>query len=173
MTKLIRTSSQLPLFCLLTCLAGFTQANGQGFQDYPASVERGRYLVRISGCNDCHTPGYAQREGDVPEQQWLTGDRLGWHGPWGTTYAANLRLLAARMSEPAWLSITHNLHSRPPMPSAALRQMKPDDLASIYRFIRALGPAGEPEPDYLPPDRQPSAPFVQFPQPSQGPMQRP
>ena len=24
------------------------------------SVERGRYLVRIAGCNDCHTAGYAQ-----------------------------------------------------------------------------------------------------------------
>ena len=24
-------------------------------------IKRGRYLVETSGCNDCHTPGYAQR----------------------------------------------------------------------------------------------------------------
>jgi mono/diheme cytochrome c family protein len=31
-----------------------------------ADIERGRYLVRISGCNDCHTPGYLQHNGEVP-----------------------------------------------------------------------------------------------------------
>ena len=43
-------------------------------------VERGRYLVRITGCNDCHTAGYAPSGGKVPEAQWLTGDALGWRG---------------------------------------------------------------------------------------------
>src|SRR5688572_2915819 len=57
-------------------------------------AERGRYLVRIAGCNDCHTEGYAFANGDIDESNWLTGDALGWRGPWGTTYAANLRLTA-------------------------------------------------------------------------------
>ena len=26
-----------------------------------AQLERGRYLVEIGGCNDCHTPGYMQK----------------------------------------------------------------------------------------------------------------
>ncbi len=56
--------------------------------------ERGRYLVRIAGCNDCHTPGYAESGGLLPEARWLVGDKLGWHGPWGTTYPTNLRLFA-------------------------------------------------------------------------------
>ena len=50
------------------------------------SLDRGRYLVKIAGCNDCHTRGYAETAGKVPEKQWLTGDQLGWRGPWGTTY---------------------------------------------------------------------------------------
>ena len=54
-------------------------------------IERGRYLVKISGCNDCHTAGYAMTGGNIPESQWLMGDKLGWRGPWGTTYPANLR----------------------------------------------------------------------------------
>lgn len=40
-------------------------------------IERGRYLVEIAGCNDCHTLGYAQSGGQVPESTWLTGDSLG------------------------------------------------------------------------------------------------
>ena len=63
------------------------------------SIERGRYLIETSGCNDCHTAGYAQAEGKVPEAQWLTGDRLGWRGPWGTTYGTNLRLFVSGLTE--------------------------------------------------------------------------
>lgn len=48
----------------------------------PDAVERGRYLVKIAGCNDCHTAGYAISAGKVDEKQWLTGDALGWRGPW-------------------------------------------------------------------------------------------
>ena len=62
--------------------------------DDPAAIERGRYLVKIGGCNDCHTPGYAQSGGKVPEAQWLSGVPLGFNGPWGTSYASNLRLSA-------------------------------------------------------------------------------
>ncbi len=49
-------------------------------------IERGRYLVKTTGCNDCHTPRYAQRGDNVAEKDWLIGDTMGWHGPWGTTY---------------------------------------------------------------------------------------
>ena len=27
-----------------------------------ATIERGRYVVEIGGCNDCHTAGYAKPE---------------------------------------------------------------------------------------------------------------
>ena len=62
-------------------------------------IERGRYLSKIAGCNDCHTPGYTVSGGKVPENLWLTGDALGWRGPWGTTYASNLRDKVPKMSE--------------------------------------------------------------------------
>src|SRR5258708_15062909 len=55
-------------------------------------IERGRYLVKISGCNDCHTAGYAAAGGEIPESQWLLGNTLGWRGPWGTKDPAHLRL---------------------------------------------------------------------------------
>ena len=34
--------------------------------------------------------------GKVEEKDWLTGDHLGWKGPWGTTYPANLRIALNR-----------------------------------------------------------------------------
>jgi mono/diheme cytochrome c family protein len=40
-------------------------------------VERGRYIVSIAGCNDCHTPDYGMKNGQVEEARWLTGDVLG------------------------------------------------------------------------------------------------
>ena len=131
----------------------------------PALVARGRYLVQTAGCNDCHTPGYAEAGGMVPEQAWLTGDRLGWRGPWGTTYASNLRLLMQALSEDEWMTLARNVQYRPPMPWFALRDMSDHDLRALYRFVRHMGPAGEPAPTYVPPDQEPQGPYVQFPAP--------
>lgn len=125
--------------------------------------DRGRYLVKITGCNDCHTPGYAETAGKVPEKDWLVGDKTGWRGPWGTTYSSNLRLYFQHLSEDQWVVIAHTVELRPPMPWFALRDMTEQDLRAIYRFIRSLGPAGEPAPDYLPPEKEPVGPYILFP----------
>jgi len=87
-------------------------------------VDRGRYLSMTSGCNDCHTPGYLLSEGKVAENLWLTGDRFGWRGPWGTTYAPNLRLLVKGMTEDQWVAFARTLKSRPPMPWFNLNKMQ-------------------------------------------------
>lgn len=131
----------------------------------PRSIERGRYVVQLGGCNDCHTPGFAQNAGNVPEQAWLVGDTLGWRGGWGTTYASNLRLRLADMSEAQWIDYARTLQARPPMPFWVLNAMSDADLRDVYRFVRALGPAGAKAPAYLPPGQTPAGPFVQFPVP--------
>src|SRR6266850_1701800 len=86
-------------------------------------VARGRYVVHIAGCNDCHTPGYGIGGGKTPEAQWLTGDVLGWRGPWGTTYPANLRLYFQTMTEDEWVKKAKSLSTRPPMPWFNVRAM--------------------------------------------------
>ena len=76
------------LGALLLTAAGFVTgqpAAGEPSLD-PGLVERGRYLARVAGCNDCHTPDYAGKDGRVPLDRWLSGDRFGWRGPWGTTW---------------------------------------------------------------------------------------
>lgn len=122
-------------------------------------MARGEYLVRIGGCNDCHTAGYAERQGELPTAQWLTGSPLGYHGPWGTTYASNLRLRMQEMSETQWLAYSGNLRTRPIMPDFTLRAMSEADRRAIYRFVHSLGPAGETAPAYLPPGQTPPAPY--------------
>lgn len=127
-------------------------------------IERGRYLVRITGCNDCHTPGYAASGGKVAEKDWLVGDQLGFSGPWGTTYPSNLRLLVSKMTQQQWLARAQ-AELRPPMPTPSLQHMRQDDLKAIYRYIVSLGPKGEPAPAYLPPGTKPTGPVVVFPSP--------
>ena len=79
------------------------------------AVQRGKYLVTVGGCNDCHTPwklGPTGPEPDMsrllsghPEQlamppapqlppgPWTTsvaGSMTAWSGPWGVSFTANL-----------------------------------------------------------------------------------
>ncbi len=76
-----------------------------------SKVERGRYLVAVTGCNDCHSakvhPGsmepdatrlLAGRPATTPAPEKpahmgeiaASGDLTAWYGPWGVSYAANL-----------------------------------------------------------------------------------
>lgn len=125
-------------------------------------VAHGEYIVRIAGCNDCHTPGYAESGGELPTDAWLTGSPLGYHGPWGTTYASNLRLTIAGLDEAEWLAYTANLHTRPIMPDFVLRQMREHDRRAIHRFVRSLGPTGTPARPALPPGEAPPPPYFQL-----------
>ncbi len=81
------------------------------------SIEHGRYLIVTGGCNDCHTPGYPESGGKTPQAEWLTGNAVGFQGPWGTTYPANLRLTVQKMSEAQWLARARQ-PMRPPMPGS-------------------------------------------------------
>jgi len=79
-------------------------------------IERGRYLVNLGGCNDCHSPKVFSAAGMAPDETRLLSGHpsdakvppvdtrayapgywylMGQHltvfvGPWGVTYAANL-----------------------------------------------------------------------------------
>jgi mono/diheme cytochrome c family protein len=126
-----------------------------------ATLERGKYLLTVSGCNDCHTPRYMEVDGKVPESEWLTGAPVGFQGPWGTTYPANLRLALDAMTEEAWLTRARSA-MKPPMPWFNLAAMNDDDLKAVYRYVRSLGPKGAPVPQYVPPGQQVNTPYFVF-----------
>ncbi len=127
-------------------------------------VSRGRYLVEIAGCNDCHTAGFAPSGGAVPVQEWLQGDVLGFRGPWGTTYPSNLRKFFGNLSEEQWVSHAKEMKTRPPMPWWAVNAMSRDDLVAVYRFVKTLGPSDTTVPATVPPGEPVSPPFIQWPE---------
>jgi hypothetical protein len=139
-----------------------SERKAQGPSKTMAQVTQGRYLVMMSGCNDCHTHGYMQSEAKVPESDWLTGDSVGWHGPWGTTYAINLRLFIHNLSEEAWVKFSRAIKSRPAMPWWVLHEMREQDLRAIYHFTKTLGLKGENAPAYLSPNQKPNPPYFEF-----------
>ena len=93
---------------ILLVAAGIAASNGNG------RIERGKYLVSIVGCNDCHTPlkmgpkgpepdmsrylsGHPEQMGALsavaPRGPWLwagAATNTAYSGPWGISYSANL-----------------------------------------------------------------------------------
>lgn len=126
-------------------------------------IERGRYLVMITGCHDCHTPNFLTNGGKTPEKEFLVGGTLGWRGTWGTTYPANLRLYFQEVNEEQWVGVAKEIQRRPPMPYFSLNAMAEADVRAIYKYIHSLGPVGVPAPKFVPADKEPPQPYVQFP----------
>lgn len=127
-----------------------------------AELDRGRYLVRVGGCNDCHTAGYAASAGNLPEEEWLLGDSTAYEGPWGTSFPTNLRLTMLRFNDQEWLTHARSFATRPPMPWFTMHQMNDQDLLAVLRFVQWLGPKGEPAPQPLPPGESWIGPVVRF-----------
>lgn len=125
-----------------------------------SDIDAGRYIAVIGGCNDCHTANWGETNGNVPEADWLTGVPLGWRGPWGTTYASNLRLLVHEISEDAWVAVLRARAERPPMPWANVNRMSEPDSRAVYRFIRSLGIRGDRMPVATEADVEPEFPYL-------------
>jgi len=51
------------------------------------------------------------------------------------------------------------------MPWFNLNQWADADLRALYQYVKSLGPVGEPAQPYLPPDKAPNPPFIQWPAP--------
>ena len=124
---------------------------------WPALLAAASLLILTSA-------GRSAEPGKVDEKVWLTGDQLGFRGPWGTTYASNLRLLVKDMTADQFVKFARS-EVRPPMPWFNLRAMTDRDVKAIYAYLKHLGPAGQAAPPYVPADKTPTGPFVQFPAP--------
>ena len=111
-------AAALLAFALLAAMTLYRPARRVGAADNRDAdhklIERGRYLVTVGGCNDCHTPLKMTARGPVHDMDrmlsghpealkmppapkadgpWLwTGaaTNTAFAGPWGVTYASNL-----------------------------------------------------------------------------------
>jgi cytochrome c len=132
-------------------------------------VERGRYLVSIAACHDCHSPKI-DAQGTPDPKRLLSGrpidtmpplqgvneiraslDLTAWAGPWGNSYAANLTPdpetgLGARYNEAAFVRTIRTgvkpegENLSPPMPWPVYRNMTDEDLKAIFAYLQTLTP---------------------------------
>lgn len=150
----MRLSSGALAFCAVLLPAAAYAASGE------VSAARGMQVSITGGCHDCHTAGYNESGGKIDPATALKGVPVGWQGPWGTTYAANLRLVVKDKSEDDFVKFAKTFETRPPMPFYNVHAMDESDIRSLYQYIKSLGDPGDPMPDAVPPGGKPTTPYV-------------
>jgi mono/diheme cytochrome c family protein len=138
--------------------------------------ERGRHLATIGGCFDCHSPG--GMHGAADPGRALSGSEIGWRGPWGTSYAANLtpdpetgigdwteddivRAMRTGVSKSGRKIL-------PPMPWQNYAQLSDDDAYALAAYLKSLPPIAHHVPQPLPPEQQSGVAIVIPPPPPWG-----
>jgi mono/diheme cytochrome c family protein len=130
-----------------------------------AQVERGKYLVTISGCSDCHTPGGLLGQSDMA--RYLGGSDVGFAIPGdGVYYGPNLtpdketglggwsddQIIAAmrtgKRPDGRMLSAV--------MPYPALAHLTDADAKAIVAFLKSLPPVKNKVPGPLGPKDKPT-----------------
>jgi mono/diheme cytochrome c family protein len=133
-----------------------------------AAVERGRYLVRITGCHDCHSPkvqgmtpnldlalsgrpSTTQLPTETKTEVHASPDLTAWTGPWGFSVASNLTPepttgIGTRYNEAGFIATMrtgkkpNGTPIMPPMPSDVYQNMTDDDLKAIFAYLRTVKP---------------------------------
>jgi len=153
------------VFALLLAVAPAPRAQSAS----ESQVERGKYLVGITGCHDCHSPKVAGTMKPVPETM-LSGrpqstkvpsampgevhaseDLTAWTGPWGQSVASNLTPdpatgLGMRYTEAKFIQTMRTgkkpegVAIMPPMPVDVYVNMKDDDLKAIFAYLKTIKP---------------------------------
>ena len=137
-------------------------------------VIRGRYLVTIMSCNDCHTPGYFYGAPDTMRR--LAGSDIGWVGPWGVVHARNLTPdTATGIGKWTKEEIVKALRSGNTPDGSQLAPIMPwmnyssildeGDAMAIAAYLKSLPPVTHKNLDRIPPGAKPTGATVAFPPP--------
>ena len=158
----------LAALALSVVIAPTLRLRAQAAPTPQSDVERGRYLVGITGCHDCHSPKLvgmkpdpermlsgrplttkvpSKAEGEVHASEDLTA----WTGGWGQSVASNLTPdpatgLGTRYNEAKFIQTMRTgkkpegIQLLPPMPTDVYQNMKDEDLKAIYAYLRTIKP---------------------------------
>jgi mono/diheme cytochrome c family protein len=124
--------------------------------DRSTPEKRGKYLVNLATCSDCHTP--SDDRGEALAGLDFAGGNV-FEGPWGYVAAANITQDASGISyydEKQFIQVmrTGYVGARalsPLMPWFLFRGMTDADLADIFAYIKTLKPARHHVDNSLPP----------------------
>jgi len=149
----------------LLCAFSLGLAAVQTAKADPAQVERGRYLVMLGGCNDCHTPGYFLGKPDF--ERALSGSEVGFLIPdLGVFHGRNLTpdvetgigswseddiVKALRTGERPDGRIL-----APIMPWKSLAVLTDEDAYAIAAYLKSLPPVKNAVPGPFGPDEKPT-----------------
>ena len=114
-----------------------------------AQIARGRYLVGIAGCSDCHTPGGMMGAADM--KRYLGGSDVGFSIPGEGVYVGQNLTPDNETGIGRWTSddiITAIRNGKRPdgselsgvMPSASFARLTDEDAAAIAAFLKSIPP---------------------------------
>ncbi len=130
------------------------------------AAARGKYLVGIAGCNDCHTPGYFLGKPDMT--RYLSGSDVGFEIPGlGAVYGPNLTPdkdtgLGNWTDEQIVAALTKGKRPdgrelAPVMPWHAFATLTPDDQMAIVAFLRTIPAISNKAPGPFGPTEKPTS----------------
>ena len=129
-------------------------------------VARGKWLVTVLGCGDCHTPRlpegrqdpnflFAGHKSNDPYPAWddslytkgygmlVSTSGTAFAGPWGVTFARNLtpdrESGIGGWNDEAFINVLREGTLKPPMP-LSYGQLSDDDLTAMFAFFSSLKP---------------------------------
>ena len=131
-----------------------------------AQTERGKYLVTLGGCNDCHTPGYFFGKPDAT--RILGGSEVGFEIPGlGVFHGPNLTPdgdtgLGKWSTDEIVRAITTGQRPdgrvlAPIMPWHALAKLTPQDSRAIAAFLKSLPAVRNKVPGPFGPNEKPTS----------------
>jgi mono/diheme cytochrome c family protein len=154
----VRASSTTAAPAAATALSG-----GPAMSD---PVARGKWLVTVLGCGDCHTPRLPEGRQDPnyllaghkendPYPAWndslytkgygmlVSTSGTAFAGPWGVTFARNLTpdktTGIGGWNEDAFINVLREGTLKPPMP-LTYGQLADDDLKAMFAYLASLKP---------------------------------
>ena len=132
-----------------------------------AKIARGKYLMTIGACNDCHSPKIDPQQHPDPKRPFsgrpqttqapsqnpgeihASLDLTAWAGPWGVSYGANLTPdpetgLKKRYTEASFIKTLRTGKKpegedlQPPMPWELYKVLSDDDIKSMWAYLQTI-----------------------------------
>lgn len=173
MSRMFRlTAAALCIASLAGAAIAFAASTKKGGD--AARMARGKYLVNVMGCTDCHTPGHFYGAPDM--SRFLSGTEMGWAGPWGTVYAANLTSDSETgLGKWSEIEIAKAIRTgnrpdgrqlAPIMPWMNFANLTTPDAMAIAAYLKSLPAVKHAVPAPVAPGGTPTGPVLTFPPPS-------